>query len=151
MQREREGDIGIFQHMIEEQVPVATVWCDPCMDHFNGSHYHPETGDHMVGEQYGRFGDLLAKEKELLDLRAGLKLMDDAKKPAVKDDWIQMTPAVRVLLEMPEQDALWLRNRLAKNRQDDPKGRSEIAVADGERDDAIRGLEMRILEILIYG
>jgi hypothetical protein len=105
----------------------------------------------MVGEQYGRFGDLLAKEKELLDLRAGLKLMDDAEKPAAKPEWIQMTPAVRVLLEMPEQDALWLRNRLAKNRQDDPKGRYEIAVADGERDDAIRGLEMRILEILIYG
>jgi hypothetical protein len=74
------------------------------------------------------------------------------KVPTEKSDpgeWIQMTPMVRVLLEMPEGDALWLRNHLARRREEDPKHRSVIGVDDGF--DEARGLEMHIREILIYG
>lgn len=71
----------------------------------------------------------------------------DVPAPTDQGKWIQMTPMVRVLLEMPEEQALWLRNRLGEIRASKKGGMLGIDAGD----ETMKGVDMYIREILIYG
>jgi hypothetical protein len=64
---------------------------------------------------------------------------------------IQMTPMVRVLLEMPEEDALWLRNRLARSREENLARKPMLEVVDNMEHESTHDIEVHVKEILIYG
>lgn len=65
------------------------------------------------------------------------KLLDEE---TTQGPWIQIQPMCRVLLEMPEEDALWLRNKL---NQDDHM----VDVVD--EDQETHPIQIHIREILI--
>lgn len=124
---------------------VSRVWCEGCQDHFPIKHYDEESGDHLLGNAYGRLGDLLAKERELEIMSAKEEARELTK------DWVELAPAVRVLLQMPEEDALWLRSEVAQARAANSQNKPKIWVARGGSAVEGKWLEMHVLEVLLYG
>ena len=62
------------------------------------------------------------------------------------------SPMVRVLLEMPEEDAMWLRTRLWQQRKQHENSRVPIATGEYYNHQAVhKSIEMHIREVLLYG
>jgi hypothetical protein len=80
-------------------------------------------------------------QEKLKQLQALQKLQDGH--PAPDGSWIQIPKMVKVLVEMPEDDALWLRTLLQE------KGANIEVVDETNKIDGTREIEMHIREILI--
>jgi hypothetical protein len=62
-------------------------------------------------------------------------------------NWVKIAPLCRVLLEMPEADIMWLREKIQKNLS---QGKNYIEVVDeSDKTDGASSVEMHIIEVLI--
>jgi hypothetical protein len=73
------------------RLPRFGVWCEHCRDHFSDSHYTADDISHAVGDEYGPYGRLLARERGLAAVR---ELLAWARKvspvrPVVEAAWVQ--------------------------------------------------------------
>jgi hypothetical protein len=51
-------------------------WCEHCRGYYDEDHYGDDSGPHRVGREYGRYGELLQAERDVVRLRSLLARLE---------------------------------------------------------------------------